>query len=420
MDSWLGYDLKAQYTDFAPGIDSFDGYDLQGWLSPEPPEGIVIPRSLHRLPHHGDTLATDHFLLNVGPSHPATHGALRMIMELDGEKVMGSEAHVGYLHRGLEKLAEHRKYNALSTLMDRGDYAGGILAEWAMCRAVETLGDIEVPARAEWIRTLVSELTRLASHYIWLAAVGIDTGAMGPFLYMLRDREAILEILEAATGSRMMYNYLRPGGVVADWPLEADIKLRTFLEKADEYLDEHWDVLFESELFKQRVIGIGVVPHEMALSFAGTGFVARASGIDWDLRRDRPYGYYDKLDYDVLVLDEGDVWARVLVRFDEMKQSVRMIEQLVEMGPPEGEFIAKLPKVLRLPKGEAYGCVEGARGEIGCHIYSDGGATPYRLRYRPPIQYHLAIAETVIPGDMLGDAMVTMASFDFCFGEVDR
>jgi NADH-quinone oxidoreductase subunit D len=407
-------------TDFAPGLESFEGYNHQGWLSPEAPEGIMIPRNLRRQCHHNNSLATDHFLLNVGPSHPSTHGALRMIMELDGEKVMGSEAHVGYLHRGIEKLAEHRKYSALGTLMDRGDYAGSIMPEWAMCRAVEQLGDIEVPARAEWIRTLVAELNRLASHYIWLAAVGIDTGAMGPFLYMLRDRESVLEVLEAATGSRMMFNYLRPGGVVADWPLEADIKLQEYLEKADEYLDEHWDSLYESELFKQRVMDIGVVPHDMALSFGGTGFVGRASGIDWDLRRDRPYGYYDKLDFDVLVLEEGDTWARVLVRFDEMKQSVRMIKQLVEMGPPEGDFIAKVPKVLRLPKGEAYGYVEGVRGELGIHLYSEGGATPYRLRYRPPIQYNLAIAETVIPGDMLADAMVSMASFDFCFGEVDR
>jgi len=420
METWLGYDLTTQYTDFAPGIDSFEGYNNQGWLSPEAPEGIEIPRNLRRQPHHPNTLETDHFLLNIGPSHPATHGALRMIMELDGEMVMGSEAHVGYLHRGLEKLAEHRKYNALSTIMDRGDYAGGILAEWAMCRAVETLGDIEVPARAEWIRTMMAELCRLASHYIWLAAVGIDTGAMGPFLYMLRDRESVLEILEAVTGSRMMFNYLRPGGVVADWPEEAEEKLRTYLEKADEYLDEHWDSLFESELFKQRVIDVGVVPHDMALSFAGTGFVARSCGIDWDLRRDRPYGYYDKLDFDVLVLDEGDTWARVLVRYDEMKQSIRMVKQLLAMGPPEGEFIAKVPKVLRLPKGEAYGYVEGVRGELGCHIYSEGGPTPYRLRYRPPIQYNLAIAETIIPGGMLADAMVSMASFDFCFGEVDR
>jgi len=407
-------------TQLAPGLERFDGYDLQGWLSPEPPEGIVVPRNLRRQSDSPHELPADHFLLNLGPSHPSTHGALRCILELNGETVMSSEAHVGYLHRGIEKLAEHRRYSALATLMDRGDYAASIMGEWAMVRAVETLGEIEVPARAEWIRTAAAEVCRLASHLVWYAALGVDTGAMGVFLYAIRDREDCLEILEALTGQRMMFNYLRPGGVAADWCTEADLKLRRYLKKADEYLDEHWEALIGSDLFQQRVQGVGVVPHDMALSFAATGWVARASGIDWDLRRDRPYGYYDKLDFDVHTMTAGDVWARTIVRFDEMKQSVRMLEQLIEMGPPEGEHIAKLPKVLRLPKGEAYGSVEGARGELGVHIYSEGGDMPYRMRYRPPIQYHLALADTILPGQMLADAIVTLASFDFCFGEVDR
>jgi len=410
------------YTDFAPGLgpDQFDAYDLQGWLSPEPPPGIVTPRSLRRQANAPDMLETDHFLLNLGPSHPAMHGALRMLVELDGEMVMSSEAHVGFLHRGIEKLAEHRRYNTIGTLMDRGDYATGIMGEWALARAVENLGEIEVPERAEWIRTVVAEVNRMASHYLWLGPLGLDSGAMGPFLFMMRDREACLETLEAVTGSRMMFNYVRPGGVVFDWNKEGNDKLLAYLEKADQYLDEHWEALIGSELFHQRVIGVGIVPHEMALSFAATGFIARASGIDWDLRRDRPYGYYDKLDFDVLTLDGEDIWARTLVRFDEMKQSIRMLKQLVEMGPPPGEHIAKLPKVLRLPEGEAYGSVEGARGELGVHLYSTGGDTPYRMRYRPPIQFHLAIADTVAPGQWLADALLSYGSFDFCFGEVDR
>jgi len=410
------------YTGFAPGLDpdQFDGYDLQGWLSPQPPEGIVTPRNLRRLKQAPGMLETDHFLLNLGPSHPAMHGALRMIVELDGEFCLSSEAHVGFLHRGIEKLAEKNRYNAIGTLMDRGDYATGIMGEWALARAVEKLGEIEVPQRAEWLRTVAAEVNRMTSHYLWLGPLGLDSGAMGPFLFMMRDREMGLEMLEALTGSRMMFNYVRPGGVAFDWNQESEDKLLVYLENADKYLDEHWTVLMDSEFFQQRVIGVGVVPHEMALSFAATGFIARASGIDWDLRRDRPYGYYDKLDFDVLTLEAGDIWARAIVRFDEMKQSIRMLKQLVEMGPPPGEFMAKLPRVLRLPEGEVYDCVEGARGELGVHLYSTGGDTPYRMRYRPPIQFHLAIADTIAPGQWLADALLSYGSFDFCFGEVDR
>jgi len=422
MASWIATQLDAMQTGFAPGLeaDQFDAYDLQGWLAPEPPEGIVTPRNLRRVAVTPGMLETDHYLLNLGPSHPAMHGALRMIIELDGEMCMSSEAHVGFLHRGIEKLAEHRRYSAIGTLMDRGDYATSMMGEWAFARAVEKLGGIEVPARAEWIRTIVAEVNRLSSHYLWLGPLGLDSGAMGPFLFMLRDREACLEMLEAISGSRMMFNHIRPGGVVFDWNREAEDKLRDYLEKADEYLDEHWEALIGSELFQQRVIGVGYVPYEMALSFGATGFIARASGIDWDLRRDRPYGYYDKLDFDVLTLTEGDIWARTLVRFDEMKQSIRMLKQLLEMGPPLGDHIAQLPRVLRLPEGEAYASVEGARGELGVHLYSDGGDKPYRMRYRPPIQFHLAIADTIAPGQWLADAILSYASFDFCFGEVDR
>ena len=422
MESWIKHALDTMYTDLPPGMDwdDYQGYDLQGWLSPEPPEGIVTPRNLRRKADPEETFETDHFLLNLGPSHPAMHGALRMIVELNGEMVMSGEAHVGFLHRGIEKLAESRRYNAIGTLMDRGDYATSIMGEWAFARSVEKLGEIEVPERAEWIRTVAAEVNRLSSHYLWLGPVGLDSGAMGSFLYMMRDREMALEMLEALTGSRMMFNYIRPGGVAMDWNREGEEKLRTYLEKADEYLDEHWEVLIDSELFQQRVMGVGVVPHEMALSFAATGFVARASGIDWDLRRDRPYGYYDKLDFDVLSLTDGDIWARVLVRYDEMKQSIRMLKQLLEMGPPPGDHMAKLPRILRLPEGEAYASVEGARGELGVHLYSTGGDTPYRMRYRPPIQFHLAIADTIAPGQWLADAILSYASFDFCFGEVDR
>lgn len=399
--------------------DQFEGYDNAGWISAEPPHGIPVPRNIRRIADDPLQMSTDHFLLNLGPQHPSTHGALRVVLELDGEAIKSSEAHIGYLHRGIEKLAEHRKYNQIATLMDRGDYAAPIFGEIATAMAVEKLGEIEVPERAEWIRAIVAECARLASHFLWLGPLGLDSGAMGPFLYMTRDREQLLEVLEAVSGARMMHNYVRPGGVVADWNAEAERKLRIYLERADEFLDEHYEALMASELFQMRTQGIAVVSKEYCLSAGGTGFVARSAGIDWDLRKNRPYSVYDKLDFDVKVLEDGDIWARVLVRFDEMKQSVKMLKQLLE-GIPEGDFTAKMPRVLRLPEGEAYAAVEGARGELGVHLYSDGSDKPYRLRYRPPILYHLAMADTLLPGQLLADAIVSLGSFDFCFGEVDR
>lgn len=399
--------------------DQFVGYDNPGWLSHKAPEGIPVPRNVRRIADDPLKMSTEHYILNLGPQHPSTHGALREVLELDGESILSSEAHIGYLHRGIEKLSEHRTYNALATLMDRADYSAPIFSEMAAAHAVEALGEIEVPERAQWMRAITGEASRIASHYLWLGPLGLDSGAMNPFLYMARDRESCLEVLESITGQRMTHNYIRPGGVHGDMTVDAEKKLRIFLAKADNYIDEHRDVLIESELFKQRAIGIGVLSKEAAYAMGATGFVARASGIDYDLRRDRPYGPYSQLDFGVKVETAGDIYARALVRIDELHQSVRLLQQLID-GLPEGPVMAKLPRVLRIPTGEAYGYVEGARGEIGIHIYSDGSDKPYRLHYRSPILYHLAIADTLLPGQMLADAVISLGSFDFCFGEVDR
>lgn len=399
--------------------DQYQGYDSAHWLSLEPPSGIPVPRNLRRIADDPEKMSTEHFLLNVGPSHPSTHGVLREVLELDGESIMSSEAHVGYLHRGIEKISENTAWGSLAPMMDRADYAAGIFPEVALSYAVEQLAEIEVPAKAEWLRAIAMETSRIASHFLWLGPLGLDSGAMGPFLYMFWDRETLLEVLESLTGQRLMFNYSRPGGVFGDMTSDAEAKLRKWLETAEERMQEHWDVLIGSELFQQRIKGISVVPKDMALSMGATGFVARASGIDWDLRRDRPYGPYSQLDFNVETATGGDIWARTIVRYDEFIQSIRMLRQLLD-SIPEGPYMAKMPRVLRVPKGESYGLVEGARGEIGIHIYSDGGTKPYRMRYRSPIQMHLAIADTCLPGQMLADGIVSLASFDFCFGEVDR
>ena len=421
-------DLSLQlYNDFMDrGIvppedpdDPLQNYLFAGWISPEPPEGPLVPRNIRRVPDDPDALATDHYLLQMGPQHPSTHGVLNMVLEMDGETIISSEAHVGNLHRGIEKLAESRRYNQLGTLVDRGDYVGGINTEMAVALSVEKLAEIEVPQRASWIRVLMAEINRLASNYLWIGPCGLDSGAMGIFLFCLYDRERWQEVLEEVTGQRLMFNYVRPGGVVADITPRAVALIEDMLKDADSRLDEHFEAFMASEIFQQRTRGVGVVTKEDALSLGATGFVARASGIDWDLRRDRPYAAYDKMDFEVMTADDGDIWSRMLCRFDEQRQSLRMIRQCLD-GMPEGDFMAKMPRVLRVPEGEAAVPVEAVRGEMEAHIYSDGSDKPYRMRYRPPTLFSLMISDLTLPGHFLADAIVNLGSFDFCFGEVDR
>jgi len=362
---------------------------------------------------------TEHLVVNMGPQHPSTHGVLRVLLELDGEEVITGEAVIGYLHRGIEKLAEHRRYNAVGTLMDRGDYVSGIMNELAFALAAEKVAGIEVPRRANWLRVLFSELNRLASHLVWYGTMGLDSGAMGQFLYAVRDRENLLDILEDVTGQRMMFNYVRPGGVVNDITTTAEAKIRTFLETIDMYLDEHHGLLGGNEIFQARMKGVGVVSREMAIAFGLTGANLRASGVSFDVRRDRPYAAYDEMDFEVPLAEAGDCWSRYVVRIEEMRQSVRMIRQCID-GLPEGEHTAKVPKVLRPPAGEAYAAVESARGELGVYLVADGTENPYRMRYRPPALYALQAGEALLPGNLLADAVVILGSFDVVLGEIDR
>jgi len=397
----------------------FEGYDNPGWLSKEPPSGIVVPRNLRRIADDPNEMSTDRYLLNLGPQHPSTHGVLRVVAELDGETVMSTEGHIGQLHRGIEKLAEHHRYYQLGSLMDRGDYAAGIHGELAVALSTEKLAEIEVPRRAQWLRILMGEINRLTSHFLWFGPLSLDAGAMAPFLYVMRDREAALEVLEDVSGARLMFNYVRPGGVNGDWTPGADRKLREFLKTIDGYIDEHYDIIMRSELFQNRTKGIGYISREDALTFGATGFVLRGSGVDFDVRRDRPYSCYDEMEFDVPISDGGDTWSRAEVRFEELRQSVRIIRQALE-GLPEGPIMAEMPRVLRVPAGEAYVPIEAPRGEMGVHLYSDGTDKPTRVRYRPPTLYHLALADTITPGQMLADAVVTLGSVDLVLGEVDR
>ncbi len=399
--------------------DPLANYQFPGWLSPEPPEGPVVPRNPFALQDDSAAFPADHYLMHMGPSHPSTHGVLNLILELDGERIISSEAHIGNVHRGIEKLAESRRYEQLGTLVDRGDYVGGISNELSVALAVEQLAEIEVPERASWIRVLMSEVNRIASHYIWFGPSGLDSGAMGIMLFSLWDREMWLDVLEEVTGQRMMFNYVRPGGVVNDITPKTEAMCRKILKVAADRVEEHYESLLTSEIYQERTKGVGVISKEMALNFGASGFIARASGVDWDLRRDRPYAAYDKMDFDVLTMTDGDIWSRMFIRLDEIRQSLKIIEQCLD-GMPEGPYRAKMPRVLRVPAGEAFVPVEAPRGEMDAHIYSDGSDKPFRMHYRPPTLYSLNIADCIMPGSFIADAIVLLGSFDFCFGEIDR
>lgn len=377
------------------------------------------PAGLRHVPAAVDGLQTEHLIVNMGPVHPSTHGVLHVLIELDGEEIVSAETSIGFLHRGIEKLAESRRYNAVGTLLDRGDYVSGIHAEIAFALATEQLLEVEVPRKASWLRSLTAELNRIASHMVWYGTFGLDTGAMGQFLYAMREREAILDILEAITGQRMMFNYVRPGGVLSDLPEGIDAKIRTFLSTFDQYMDEHEQLLGGNEIFQSRVKGIGIIDREKALAFGLTGSNLRAAGVDFDIRKARPYAAYPELDFEVPLGTTGDAWDRYQVRMDEMRQSGRMIAQLID-GMPEGDHTAKLPKVLRPAAGEVYASVESARGEVGMHLISDGSDHPYRLHYHGPSLYILPVVEDVIPGTLIADAAMLIGSTDLMLGEIDR
>jgi len=378
-----------------------------------------LPAGLSRVPTSVDASRADHLLLNMGPQHPSTHGVLRLILELDGETIRAGEASIGYLHRGIEKLAESRRYSAVGTLMDRGDYVSGIHNELAFALATEKLLDVEVPRRAQYLRCLLGELNRISSHICWYGPMGLDTGAMGAFLYVFRDREVLLDILEDLTGARMMFNYIRPGGVVKDFTTTAEAKIRKFLDDFAIHIEENAELLMGNEIFQARTQGVGVLSREAALAFALTGANLRASGVSWDIRRDRPYAAYSELDFDIPVAEGGDVYSRCAVRLEEMRQSARMIRQCLD-GLPEGEHTAKVAKVLRPPAGEAYAAVESPRGELGIHLVADGSDAPYRMRYRPPALYALQAGEAMLHNTLIADAVVLMGSMDLILGEVDR
>lgn len=359
--------------------------------------------------------------LNLGPQHPSTHGVFRCILTLDGETIVDCEPVIGYLHRNHEKLYEGMQYPQIIPMTDRTDYLSAITCELPYVLCVEKALGIEVPERAQYLRVIFAEFQRMLSHQLYFGTFGMDIGAVTPFLLALRDREFAFDLMDRATGARLLYNYLRIGGVRNDVSA-------AWLQDLERYVDyiereawpEYMRLLMENEIFRIRTEGIGIISPEMAVAYGASGPVLRASGVRWDIRKDDPYCIYDRFEFDVPVGERGDARDRCLVRMYEIRESIRIIRQALRQIP-DGPVLGKVPKgILRLPKGDYYQHVDSPRGEVGVYIVSDGGPTPYRVKWRSPAFVHLQLLPHIVRGEKVADFIALTATLDPVFGEVDR
>ena len=411
------------------------------------------------------------YTMNFGPQHPAAHGVLRLILEMDGEVVMRADPHVGLLHRGTEKLAESKPFNQSIGYMDRLDYVSMMCSEHAYVRAIERLCGIEAPIRAQYVRTLFDEITRILNHLMWIGSSALDLGAMAVFLYAFREREELMDCYEAVSGARMHATYYRPGGVYRDlpermpqyrespWHKGDDLKrlnawregsmldfLAAFAEDFPRRVDEYEELLTDNRIWKQRTVGIGVVSPEQAQAWGMSGPMLRGSGIAWDLRKKQPYAAYADVDFDIPVGANGDCYDRYLVRVAEMRQSNRIIRQCVDwlranpgpvmvethkIAPPDRESMKSDMEALIhhfklftegycVPEGEVYSAVEAPKGEFGVYMVSDGANKPFRVKLRAPGFAHLSSMDAIVKGHMLADVVAMIGTYDIVFGEIDR
>ena len=359
-------------------------------------------------------------LLNMGPQHPSTHGVFRMVLWLDGEKVVDMEPHIGYLHRGSEKLCEGEQYAQVITLFDRMDYIANFNNEHVYCRAVEKIMGLEVPERAEYIRVILCELNRIASHLLFIATMGLDAGAMTPSMFCFRGRERIQGLFESVSGARMMHNYFRIGGLKEDVPENFVQDVRELLVLVKEDTEESDKLLSFNEIFLARLKNVAVMSAEDAIDYGLTGPCLRASGVDYDVRKAAPYSVYDRFDFDVPVGLDGDCWDRYYLRVQEIYQSMRIVEQALEQLP-EGEVVSSLGRrLIRPPAGEVYVRAENPRGEIGVYLISDGTDKPYRIKVRPPSFCNLSALKHMLKDCWIADSVVILGALDIVLGEVDR
>ncbi|MGD0891369.1 MAG: NADH dehydrogenase (quinone) subunit D [Terracidiphilus sp.] len=385
-----------------------------------------------------------HMVLNMGPQHPSTHGVLRLVLEIDGEIIVRLYPEIGYLHTGIEKTCEAKFYQQVVPMTDRVDYLGPMANNLCYCLAVEKLLQLEIPEKGQWIRVLLTELTRLNSHLIWLGTHAMDIGALTVFLYTFREREEILRIFEMVSGQRMMTSYFRIGGLSMEPPLDMFARIQAFISTFPEKIDEYSNLLTGNPIFMNRLKGVGYLSKEDAIALGVTGPVMRASGIDFDLRRDMPYSSYEKFQFKVPTSTAGDVWARYLLRLEEMRESTKIIQQALD-GMPEGPIKAHAPKIVlpdrekmktqmeslihhfkivtegfAVPAGEVYQGIESGHGQMGYYVVSDGTAKPYRVHMRYPSFATLQALETMCQGRMLADVVAVIGSIDIVLGEIDR
>lgn len=364
-------------------------------------------------------LQTQEFELNMGPQHPSTHGVYRARLTLDGEKVVKVENIIGYLHRGIEKLAEDRTYTQFIPYTDRLDYLSGMLNNLGYVQTVEKALGIEVPERAEYLRVIMAELSRMASHMVAIASFVLDVSGWTAWFPPFRERERILDLFEMTCGSRMTVSYMRIGGVAADIPPEFLPALKSLLDDLPQFIEQMHALISGNEIFIGRCKGVGKLDIETALAYGVTGPNLRASGLPFDLRKAQPYGCYDRFEFDIPVLTNGDSYDRYLIRLLEIEQSARIIRQAME-SLPDGEIMAKVPRVIKLPPGDYYHQIEASKGILGFYLVSDGGTKPYRLHIHSPSFVNLGAIPKLTEGSLIQDFVVTFASIDIVLGDVDR
>ena len=364
-------------------------------------------------------LDSNELIINMGPQHPATHGVLRVILKLDGEKVLGTECVIGYLHRGVEKIAENRTYAMFNPYVDRMDYVAAVSNGLGYCEAVEKILNIEAPPRANYIRVILAELNRMASHMLWLGTHALDIGAITPLFYTFRDREEILKIFEKYCGARLTTHAFRIGGCLYETYDGFEGDVRKFVKFVTPKVDEYEELLTTNRIWVQRTKGIGVISADDCKALGVTGPVLRASGVKWDLRKAKPYAAYSEFDFDIPTTQNGDTYDRYLVRMQEMRQSLHIIEQAVGRIP-EGPIMAKVPKVIKPAMGEIYHSIEAPKGELGYFIVSDGSTQPYRIRVRPPSFVNLQALDMMVRGQLVSDVIAVIGTLDIVLGEVDR
>ena len=365
-------------------------------------------------------IKSEPFILNIGPQHPSTHGVFRVKVTVDGERILDAEMVMGYLHRSMEKLAEERTYTQNIPFTDRTDYLASMSNNLGYCLAVEKLAGISVPVRGQAIRVIMAELQRVASHCMAVGAFANDTGAwQTPVMWAFREREKILDLFEMTSGARLTCNYMRIGGVAFDLPKEFVPGTRKLIETLPVFIQEMEDLLSGNEIFLARTRGVAVISPELAANGSLAGPMLRGSGIAWDIRKADPYSGYEQYDFDIPIGYQGDSYDRFIVRLEEMRQSVKIIRQALD-GLPGGPHSTQVPLALRPPAGEAYGRVEGPRGELGYYLVSDEGPSPYRFHIRPPSFINLSVLKEMTVGGSVADAIVALGSVDIVVGEIDR